>query len=302
MKNAESRMQSKRGGELPQPGKPPRILAVSEKREASWSAPALWRFQMATGMAVRICLGGCVEQNKTNSPKPMQASKPLICGLDEFGLSIGQLCSLGSVRIKLYVSLRHINELSLFKLQPKRRIEKMRSHYELLFSRVKKNWSDGTLKISWIRQQPRGFTASIEAGQVSHLLRMPEIGGLFLEDVPGRKRINVKPKERWFAVKARFAIQIEGQTAGLQSYEDRIVIVKACSFEDAENKLQPQFKQYSAPYLNPHGFMARWAYERILDCYEIGDEEIDARGTEFFSVLARRRMMPKYAWKTSRKQ
>jgi len=79
-------------------------------------------------------------------------------------------------------------------------------------------------------------------------------------------------------------------------------MVKAISFEDAENKLQPEFEQYGTPYLNPHGFMARWAFERVLDVYEIGDEEIDPRGVEVFSVLGRRRMKPEYAWKTRRKE
>jgi hypothetical protein len=99
----------------------------------------------------------------------------------------------------------------------------------------------------------------------------------------------------------RFAIQMEGQTTGLQDYEDRIVMVKARSSEDAENKLQPEFKQYGTPYLNPHGFMARWAFERVLDVYEIWDEEIDPRGVEVFSVLAQRRMKPEHAWKTKGK-
>jgi hypothetical protein len=74
------------------------------------------------------------------------------------------------------------------------------------------------------------------------------------------------------------------------------VIVRAISLEDAEKKVQPEFQQYGTPYLNSHGFMVRWAYERILDVYEIIDEKIDTPGTEIFSVLARRRMKPEYRW------
>lgn len=130
---------------------------------------------------------------------------------------------------------------------------------------------------------------------------MPEISGIWLDEIPGRKRVNAKPKELWFSVKARFAIQVEGQRTGMQSYEDRIVMVKAISFEDAESKLQPKFKKYGMPYLNPHGFMARWKFERVLDVYEVGDEEINPRGVEVFSVLTQRRMKPEHAWKTKRK-
>jgi len=231
----------------------------------------------------------------------MKTKGPSIYRLDEFGLSLGQLTSLGSAKIKLHVCLRHINEKSLFKYQPSQRIQKMKRHYETLLSRVKKKWSDGPIDITWIRRQPRGFNATVEAKRVSCLQQMPEIFGIWIDEIPGRKRISAKSRERWFAVQARFAIQVEGQKTGIQSYEDRIVMVRAISFEDAENKLQPEFKQYGTPYLNPHGYMARWAFERVLDVYEIGDEKIDPRGMEVFSVLAQRRMKPKYAWKIKRK-
>jgi hypothetical protein len=231
----------------------------------------------------------------------MKAKKPSIYWLDEFGLSLGQLTSLGSAKIKLHVNLRHINEKSLFRFKPIRRIEKMKRHYELLLSRVKKQWSDGPIDIAYTRRQPRGFSASVEARRVSRLLQMPEISSIWLDEIPGRKRASAKPEERWFSVKARFAIQVEGQRTGMQSYEDRIVMVKAISFQDAENKLQPEFKQYGTPYLNPHGCMARWKFERVLDVYEVGDEKIDPQGVEVFSVLAQRRMKPKYAWKAKHK-
>jgi len=234
--------------------------------------------------------------------KLMNAKRPSIYRLDEFGSSIAQLISLGSVRIKLHVSLRHINEKPLFKLKPDQRMEKMKRHYELLLSRVKQNWSDGPLAIGWTRRQPRSFDALVEARHISRLLRMPEIDGIWLLEIPGRKPVRVKPKERWFAVKARFAIQVEGQRTGLQSYEDRIVIVKDASLEDAESKLQPQFEQYATPYLNPRGFMVRWAFERVLAGYEIFDAKSDPQGVEVFLVLLRRRMKPDFEWKTKRKE
>ena len=226
----------------------------------------------------------------------MKAKQPLIFGLDEFGLSVAKLTSLASVEIKVHVYLRHIDEKSLFKFKPSERMEKMKLHYELLLARVRTNWVDGPLEINSTRRQPRGFSASIESRHVSRLLRMPEIGSIWLDKIPGRKRSTLRPKERWFAVQARFGIQVEGQTTGLQSYEDRIVIVRAINLEDAEKKVQPRFKQYATPYLNSRGFMVRWAYERILDVYEIIDEKIDTPGTEIFSVLARRRMKPEYRW------
>ena len=68
----------------------------------------------------------------------------------------------------------------------------------------------------------------------------------------------------------------------MQSFEDRIVMVKAVSFEDAEKSLLPEFKEYGMPYLNPDGLMVWWALERILDVYEVGDEKISPQGIEVF--------------------
>jgi hypothetical protein len=232
----------------------------------------------------------------------MKASKPLICGLDEFGLSLAKLSSLGSVKLKLHVCLRHIDERSLFKFKPSQRIEKIKRHYELLLSRVKKKWIDGPLDVDCTGEQPRDFSASVEPERLSRIARMSEIGRIRIDKVPGRKRRFVKPKERWFAVKARFGIQVEGQMKGLQTYEDRIVVVKAIGLEDAEKKLQPKFKRYGDPYLNSQGFMVRWAYERVLDVYEILEERLDPQGGEVFSTLAERRMKLKYVWKPKRKE
>jgi hypothetical protein len=129
---------------------------------------------------------------------------------------------------------------------------------------------------------------------------MPEIGSIWIDAISGRKRKRTKPVEHWFAVKARFAIQVEGQTAGLQSYEDRIVMVKALSVRHAKARLRPEFRRYGTPYLNPHGYMVRWRFERVLDTCEIFDE-IDPRGVEVFSILGKRRVRPRFAWKVDRK-
>jgi hypothetical protein len=83
-------------------------------------------------------------------------------------------------------------------------------------------------------------------------------------------------KESWFAVHARFAIQLEAQNSGLQTYEDRILLVKAAHSDDAVKKLQPEFKKYGRPYLNFDGFMVRWAFERVLSTQQLYDAEISA--------------------------
>ena len=222
----------------------------------------------------------------------MRTKRATIYGLPEFGLTLGQLSALGGTRIKLRAYFRHLDEGPLFKLRPSQRNERIKNHYETLLSRVKRKWNAGGLEISCIGNQPRGFGANVEARRVSELLRMPEISDIWLDEIPGRKRRCPSPRKIWFAVRARFAIQVEGQTTGLQTYEDRIVLIRAFSPEDAKRMLRPEFRRYGRPYLNPDGLMVRWAFERVLDVYEILEEAIDPRGTEVFSALAHRRMKP----------
>jgi hypothetical protein len=48
------RIARKSGGGPPQSKTLARILAMHERREAFWSAPAPWRFRMARVLAIRI--------------------------------------------------------------------------------------------------------------------------------------------------------------------------------------------------------------------------------------------------------
>ena len=117
---------------------------------------------------------------------------------------------------------------------------------------------------------------------------------VWIDEVKGRKRIrtSLRTSTRWYAVQARFAIQVEGQKRGLQNYEDRTLVFRAQGPEAAKRKLKAESALYGQPYLNPDGYMVRWAFERILDVYDLYDEEFNPEGTEVASVLKERRMKP----------
>jgi hypothetical protein len=85
-------------------------------------------------------------------------------------------------------------------------------------------------------------------------------------------------------------------TKGMQRYEDRIVLVRAMDSDDAVAKLRKPFAAYAEPYLNPQGFMVRWALEKVLDVHSTYERRIDPAGTEVFSQLKWRRMRPEQAW------
>jgi hypothetical protein len=98
-------------------------------------------------------------------------------------------------------------------------------------------------------------------------------------------------------MQGRVAIQIENHQRGLQSMEDRIVVVKPKSEADAMRRLKKEWQAYAAPFFNYRGEYARWKLEAIEDVYEILDDEINPSGTEVFSRLYRRRRRPETMWR-----
>ncbi|MGH9523283.1 MAG: DUF4288 domain-containing protein, partial [Terriglobales bacterium] len=83
----------------------------------------------------------------------------------------------------------------------------------------------------------------------------------------------------------------------LQSTEDRFVLLRASSFEDAEEGLRREWVEYASPYLNPNGQIVSWQLDHVVDVYDTGQNEIDPAGTEVYSKLSGRRMRPAYVWR-----
>jgi len=84
----------------------------------------------------------------------------------------------------------------------------------------------------------------------------------------------------------------------MQTTEDRFILVRASSAEDAKKRLKRQWRDYANPYLNSKGQMVSWSLEKVTDVYDIGETEINPTGTEVYSKLGKRRMRPEYVWRT----
>jgi hypothetical protein len=142
-----------------------------------------------------------------------------------------------------------------------------------------------------------GLRCKLRVIDLDRVRKLPGIGYIWVRRVEGLRRSPRKPQEEWFAVRGRVMIQIEGQTKGLQSYEDRILLVLARTFREAERRALREFVNYAKLlYLNRSGHIVRWKLERIIDVYETDLEELDPRGTEVWSSLHSRRMRKEYEW------
>lgn len=219
---------------------------------------------------------------------------------DEFGLtSDTAVRALGARPATVQVHLRGVPPVKrIFRLSPPARRKVREEWCRKIFERVLSAIPAKDVVLSKKRPYHQTFTCTIAGKDITTVRRMPEVLMVSILSIEGRHR-NKSRRSRtldWYAVQARFAIQIEGQTKGMQSYEDRIIVVKALSPEDAERRLHREFRDYAAPYLNPYYELVRWKFERVLDVYQISDDAFDPKGTEVFSVLRERRMRPEFKW------
>jgi len=231
-----------------------------------------------------------------------------ISGLDEYGLSPTELHHLGAtpVRLSVYFSFPRVTAKWL-PLSPKQRNAKIEKCLRQALRSFQSRWPSLKAQIIGSRIRPKGLALSIPAREVSQLTRAPFLAHIFVDGVQGqaRRHTSVRQKLRWFAVRAWVALEREDLASGLQTLEDRIVLIKAASHEDAVRRLRGEWRRYARPYLNPAGVFVRWHLDEIVESFETTidpDGQLDPRGVEVWSSLSRRRRLkPRLAWSPSPK-
>ena len=226
--------------------------------------------------------------------------RPLVVGLGDYGLDLGQLEGVAPRRLTYSFSLKGLDVSGLASLSPKDRMAAVSEHLSQSLSAIERQFSFDSIKPR-DRKKPWISDAVSDVPTFIVLSRSRRVEYLFVNRIAGlrRHRKRAKPMS-FFSVRARVAIQVEGQTSGMQDVEDRIVIVKAKSFEDAEKRLKGEWERYARPYLNPEGEMVRWQLEEIVDVYDVMEDTIDPKGTEVYSSFSARRMKPEYEWHLNR--
>lgn len=146
---------------------------------------------------------------------------------------------------------------------------------------------------------PFSFQVYGSAREILALTGAAGVQSIYVTKVGGRRLRRPKPEPRlgWYCVRAFVVILVEGETSGLQATEDRFVLVRALSFEDAKKRLRRQWREYARPYLNSDGRMVSWQLDHVVDVYFIDEKNIDPSGTEVYSRLGNRKMRPQYVWR-----
>ena len=223
--------------------------------------------------------------------------RPHIIGLEDFGLTVATLTRLRTRVVRVSIQLRGQTLTTLRRLPPKKRDVTLRRALARQLERVRRAFpeiefvSRGKRKPSWT------IDASVPAHLVVALASRVEIKQVMLGAIEGRRKRVRRSGPAWFCVWGVVAIQIEGKTKGAVSLEDRLVLVRATSPDDATRRLERLWSKYAEPYMNPDGYLVRWKFISVQDVYELPDNEIDPRGTEVYSRLRRARMRPEYRWR-----
>ncbi|MDD7987154.1 DUF4288 domain-containing protein [Lentisphaera marina] len=145
---------------------------------------------------------------------------------------------------------------------------------------ITENLDQNNYQIIGKKNDPRGIEGWFTS---SDLLKLTKCSAIFVEKIKGKKetnkQVNESPIIGWFSVTALYAIQIENQEKGLQTQEERTMIVRAHDTEEAIQKVKRESKSYSEPYLNGDFKLVRWKLIEIIDVefmeYEFQDDVIE---------------------------
>lgn len=231
-----------------------------------------------------------------------------ITGLEALGLTEAALTALGSKEVFLKVTLRTYDVTAgVRKCPPTERHDYLSARAARWITSLRRRYPSLSFRLidqeKSARKGPRGrvfLPQALEVRPLARHVRMiagaPGVSSVHVERVQGRRhRRQARPPLDWFCVRGSVAVLIEGQLSGMQTMEDRFLLVRAMTCEDAERKLEREWREYSVPYLNPDGFLVSWTLEKVIDVYHLFDEHLDPDGVEVYSQLSQRRLRPQFA-------
>lgn len=201
-----------------------------------------------------------------------------------------------SVRVHLkYIDLKKVTDLT-----PKERVKGIDNHFKESFSKLLNTGLFEKYKLIGNKRRPTGVETTILIKDIERLAKNSFVESIFINSVKGGRKVERTEPARFFCIKMTVAIQIESIKKGIQTYEERYVLIKAKSSDEAYRKIERHKKKYEEPYLNPQGQLVRWKVESLDDCYVTDivtcDDFNDPEGAEVFSILKRRKLTKDRYW------
>ncbi|EDM38098.1 hypothetical protein PBAL39_00747 [Pedobacter sp. BAL39] len=147
--------------------------------------------------------------------------------------------------------------------------------------------------------KPLGAKVQVTLSTLKKIGDLAFVDYIYIHIIQGAKKKR-QIKSAFYCVKMTVVIEIEGVESGLQDVEDRMVIIKAKSEQDALQQLEKTKDEYSKPYLNCDQRLVRWRIESFDDVYETlitnFSDLSSPNGAEVFSKLRSRRLKKEMIW------
>lgn len=202
------------------------------------------------------------------------------------------------------VILRHPNKDGFMEISPETRKQITRTTLQKAYASLKKDFKLKNPKIILgIRGEPHVINAKMVLESVFSLKEKTYVKDFQINSIEGVAAKEIEQAatvgDRYFSVKARFGILVEGQTSGLQTYEERIVLIKATHENEAEERAIKLLPSTEEPYLNSEKRFVWFKFEEVLQVsgyLEIPYTDVDLDGTEIYSEWKNRRLKPENSW------
>ncbi|HEY9195103.1 MAG TPA: DUF4288 domain-containing protein [Mucilaginibacter sp.] len=207
---------------------------------------------------------------------------------------------MADVKIKLIYP--YPDQKVLIALKPKERIKKIDQGFRDSLKRLLNLNMISEHEIIGTPKRPLGIHAKVELNNLEKLSDLEFIDSIWIESVDNAvKIIKENPStEKYFCVKMTIIIEVESHKPKKHSTENRFVLIKALSFQDAYDKVEKQHSAYGQPYLNPAGLFVRWRIDSYDDCFEteiVRADDIDnPEGVEVFSELKSKKYKALPVW------
>ncbi len=221
--------------------------------------------------------------------------KPFVTGLEAFGYSTSDIKNIHKPA-QITILLRYPDPKQYQKV-PQRNLQ-IKNYFSDLNQEIIKKYQlkdvenlDFDSIQTWI--EPK-FLEKISRDKNIHHILVKKIKGVRVK----KSKILKNTSWAWYTVKALIAVQIENQTRGPQSHEERFVVVKARSEKEAAQKFKRHQLRNEEMYFNFKLQIVRWHLIKILDVYELyGITFPDQNSmTEIFSSISEGKVTPETAW------
>jgi len=155
-------------------------------------------------------------------------------------------------------------------LAPKERIIQIDKHYKDQLKKILSLKLFEDVEITGSKKRPQGIKGNILFLHLNDISNLSLFASVNINSITGAKKVEfIEPHvSKYYCVKMTVVIEIEGVSNKMESIEERMVLIKATSREDAYAKLDSQKEAYAEPYLNSDGRFVKWRIDSFDDYYE----------------------------------